>query len=292
MLSMTGYASFSNETPKYTIQVDIKSINSKYTDLKLNAGFCNHNFLEKLRQIILKKIYRGQVTVDLYLKLNQDDDLFNLNFEQLERYIQGFENKYDECVIRDFTNLKSFFHFPNLCQKNSYSFDEEIDGKSVTETVLNAINQFYQSRLAEGENLRKDFSKKLEQLLNICNEIESQVPNLERVFCNRLEKRIRELVDTIDEVDTGRILNEVAIFATKTTIDEELVRLKSHINKLQSIIESTDNVVGKRIDFYMQEINREFNTIASKISDLEISKKIVDAKVLVDQIREQVQNII
>ncbi len=292
MLSMTGYSSYLQETPRFTIQIDIKSINSKYKDLKINAGFCDNNYLEELRQIVLNRVYRGQVTVDLNLKVNKVDEFSNLNLEQLENYIQAVEHQYQEPIPRTFDNIKEFFVLGNLSQKNIYVFDEDTDGEIVKETLLRAIEAFYQSRLVEGNNLCLDFLDKTQQLLSICHSIEKKIPELERNFSTRLEKRMIELLETIDEIDKSRILNEVAIFATKTTVDEEIVRLHSHLKKLESLVKSDDIVIGKQIDFYMQEINREFNTIASKISDIDISKKIVDAKVLVDQIREQVQNII
>lgn len=292
MLSMTGYSSYLQETPRFTIQIDIKSINSKYKDLKINAGFCDNNYLEELRQIVLNRVYRGQVTVDLNLKVNKVDEFSNLNLEQLENYIQAVEHQYQEPIPRTFDNIKEFFVLGNLTQKNIYVFDEDTDGEIVKETLLRAIEAFYQSRLVEGNNLCLDFLDKTQQLLSICHSIEKKIPELERNFSTRLEKRMIELLETIDEIDKSRILNEVAIFATKTTVDEEIVRLHSHLKKLESLVKSDDIVIGKQIDFYMQEINREFNTIASKISDIDISKKIVDAKVLVDQIREQVQNII
>lgn len=106
-----------------------------------------------------------------------------------------------------------------------------------------------------------------------------------------METRIREFVSELDDIDESRILSEVAVHAVKTTIDEELVRLASHFEKLEELLASDEKIVGKKIDFYMQEINREYNTIASKISDIQVSEKIVESKVLIDQIREQAQNI-
>ena len=291
MLSMTGYSSLIKETEAYTLQVDIKAVNSKYSDLRINASFCDNNFLEELRKCAQERTYRGQVTVDLVLKQeNTTNSLYNLDVEQIDRYIQNYKEHYDN-FSNEFTQIKYFLQLDHITKKDEYVFDAEHDGEFIKSALSEAFDRFYESRQEEGQKLKEDLLGKVDQLSMTRNAIAMRVPELDIMYRNRLEERIKSFVADMDEIDESRILAEVALHATKTTVDEELVRLKSHLEKLSALLESTDNFIGKKIDFYMQEINREYNTIASKVSDILVAEKIVESKVIVDQIREQAQNI-
>lgn len=291
MLSMTGYSSLIKETEKYTLQVDIKAVNSKYSDLRINASFCDNNFLEALRKCAQERVYRGQVTVDLSMKQDQtNNSLYNLDIAQLNKYIEDYQAEYDS-VSRDFSQLKYFLQLDHITKKNEYIFNADEDGEFVKSTLVEAFDRFYESRQEEGQRLQNDLLSKVDQLAGTRHAIAMRVPELDEAYRTRLEERIKGFIADIDEVDESRILSEVAIHATKTTVDEELVRLQSHLEKLSALLKSSDNFIGKKIDFYMQEINREYNTIASKVSDILVAEKIVESKVLVDQIREQAQNI-
>ena len=266
-------------------------MNSKYSDLRVNASFCDNNFLEELRKCAQEKVYRGQVTVDLTLKIDKSSNVpYNLNIEQVNRYINDYEAQYGE-INRDFSTLKYFLQLDHVTQKSEYVFDAERDGEIVKQALTEAFNHFYDSRAEEGQRLKDDLLMKVAQLSATRAAIAERVPELDQAYRERLEERMRDFIQNLDEVDESRILAEVAVHATKTTIDEELVRLQSHLDKLATLLNSTDQFIGKKIDFYMQEINREYNTIASKVSDILVAEKIVESKVIVDQIREQAQNI-
>lgn len=291
MLSMTGFSSLTKDVDAFTLQVDIKAVNSKYSDLRVNASFCDNNFLEELRKCAQEKVYRGQVTVDLTLKIDKSSNVpYNLNIEQVNRYINDYEAQYGE-INRDFSTLKYFLQLDHVTQKSEYVFDAERDGEIVKQALTEAFNHFYDSRAEEGQRLKDDLLMKVAQLSATRTAIAERVPELDQAYRERLEERMRDFIKNLDEVDESRILAEVAVHATKTTIDEELVRLQSHLDKLATLLNSTDQFIGKKIDFYMQEINREYNTIASKVSDILVAEKIVESKVIVDQIREQAQNI-
>ena len=179
----------------------------------------------------------------------------------------------------------------HVTQKSEYVFDADRDGDVVKQALVDAFDCFYDSRAEEGQRLKDDLLMKVGQLSATRATIAERVPELDKAYRERLEDRMRDFIQNLDEVDESRILAEVAVHATKTTIDEELVRLQSHLDKLATLLNSTDQFIGKKIDFYMQEINREYNTIASKVSDILVAEKIVESKVIVDQIREQAQNI-
>lgn len=291
MLSMTGYASLTKEYDVFTLQIDIKSVNGKYSDLRLNASAFDNNFLETLRKLATTRIIRGQVTVDISLKYSaKKEDAYRLDTDQLSQYIDDYQAAFGK-IEKDFKHIKPFLHLDNLVKKNEFSFDVEENGDKVINALNEAFDGFYASRREEGGRLQADLLNKIAQLESTRAAIAARVPELDQAYRERLLGRMQDFISELDEVDESRILSEVAIHAVKTTIDEELVRLSSHFEKLRALLESDEKIVGKKIDFYMQEINREYNTIASKVSDIRIAEEIVESKVLVDQIREQAQNI-
>lgn len=292
MLSMTGYSSLIANVNAFAAQIDIRSVNSKYSDLRLNASFCDQKFLEELRSLIRSHIFRGQVTVDITLGVaGNENAAYHLNGDQLEKYITSFEARYG-AVPRDIAHIAPFLNMLGVSEAEQILFDADRDGQILKEAVLHALEQFYASRAIEGKKLCSDLLGKVDRLSEIRSAIYERVPELEKEYRQRLEKNIRDLLDGTEEIDDARILTEVAVFAAKTSIDEELVRLGTHLDNIFVLLQSDKPYVGKTLDFYMQEINREFNTIASKINDVSVSELVVESKVLIDQIREQAQNII
>lgn len=291
MLSMTGYASLVQETENYDIQIDIKSVNGKYSDLRLNAPAFDNNFLEVLRKQATERIGRGQVTVDISLTRDGNNmDCYYLDTAKLMQYAKDYEKVFGS-IHHDWKHMKHFLQLEHVVQKESTSFDVARDGQMVVKALDDAFDTFYASRAEEGERLKQDLLAKIARLEDTRGIIMARLPELEQAYRTRLETRILEFIDGLDEIDEARILSEVSIYAVKFTIDEELVRLGAHFEKLYALLQSDDIFIGKKLDFYMQEVNREYNTIASKISDITVSEQIVDSKVLVDQIREQAQNI-
>lgn len=291
MLSMTGFSSLTKENDAFSLQIDIKAVNSKYCDLRINAGFCDNNFLEVLRKYATEQIGRGQVSVELKLTAaNAKDAAYALDTDQINRYISDFEQSFG-VFEHDFSRVKEFLKLENTTKMSEFVFNAERDGDFVEAALAEAFAQFNAAREEEGARLETDLLEKVCVLETIRAAIMEKVPELEASYRKRLEERMLEFIEKLDEVDESRILSEVAVHAIKTTIDEELVRLASHLTKLKNLIKSDDKFIGKKMDFYMQEINREYNTIASKISDVVVAEQIVNSKVIVDQIREQAQNI-
>lgn len=291
MYSMTGYASLSKEFDVATLQIDIKSVNGKYSDLRLNAPAFDNNFLEVLRKNASERIVRGQVTVDIILKRGSHiGELKRIDVEQLKQYQEDFKTAFG-AINNEWTFMKTFLLLDGATKKEEFSFDADKDGDFVLKALHEAFDVFYASRAEEGARLQADLMQKISQLENTRAAIAVRVPELDQAYRERLETRMREFIDGLDEMDEARILSEVAIHAVKSTIDEELVRLGSHFEKLKTLLTGSEKLVGKKLDFYMQEVNREYNTIASKVSDIKVAEQIVESKVIVDQIREQAQNI-
>ena len=234
---------------------------------------------------------RGQVTVDVALKRGaRVGDLYRLDISQLEQYQKDYEEAFGK-IKGDWKHMKHFLKLDRVTKKDEFTFDAEKDGEFVLAALNDAFDAFFASRAEEGARLQKDLLAKIAQLEETRAAIARRVPELEQAYRARLEMRMREFIENLDEVDEARILSEVAVHAVKSTIDEELVRLASHFEKLRALLASDDQLVGKKLDFYMQEVNREYNTIASKVSDIQVAEEIVESKVIVDQIREQAQNI-
>lgn len=291
MLSMTGYASLTKEYEAFSVQIDIKSVNGKYSDLRLNAPVFDHNFLEVLRKCAAERTIRGQVTVDIALKAGtRTGEGYRLDIDQLLQYHTDFETAFGK-VKNDWKHMKQFLTLDHVIKKDEFTFDVKNDGALVISALDDAFDRFYDSRAEEGARLQADLLAKIDQLEQTRAIIAERVPELDQAYRARLEMRMRDFIETIDEVDESRILSEVAMHAVKSTIDEELVRLGSHFEKLKELLTSDELLIGKKLDFYMQEVNREYNTIASKVSDITVAEQIVDSKVIVDQIREQAQNI-
>ncbi len=291
MYSMTGYASLSKEFDAMTLQIDIKSVNGKYSDLRLNAPAFDNNFLEILRKNASERIVRGQVTVDIILKRSsQAGDLKRIDIEQLRQYQEDFKAAFGG-LNDDWSFMKAFLLLDGATKKDELTFDADKDGDFILAALGEAFDAFYASRAEEGVRLQADLLQKVNQLEATRAAIAARVPELDQAYRERLETRMRDFINDLDEIDEARILSEVAVHAVKSTIDEELVRLGSHFEKLKALLSGSEQLVGKKLDFYMQEVNREYNTIASKVSDIEVAEQIVESKVIVDQIREQAQNI-
>lgn len=291
MLSMTGYASLTRENDAFSVQIDIRSVNGKYSDLRLNASAFDNNFLEVLRKCAAARTMRGQVTVDIVLKRGAHvGDLYRLDISQLEQYQQDYAAAFGE-IKADWKHMKHFLKLDHVTQKDEFTFDAKKDGDLVISALNDAFDAFFASRAEEGARLQTDLLSKIAQLEQTRAAIAQRVPELEDAYRTRLESRMREFIENLDELDDARILSEVAVHAVKSTIDEELVRLGTHFEKLKTLLASDEMLIGKKLDFYMQEVNREYNTIASKISDVQVAEQVVESKVIVDQIREQAQNI-
>ena len=285
--SMTGYGRSIYESNKRRFIIEIKSVNNKYNDISIKINK-NINYLENtIRKKIKQNISRGKIDVNIYLKKLEIDKKININKNLAEKYISNIKEIAKENDTEIIINMSDILMIPDIMSANENVEDSELE-KELLDGLDIAINNFIDMRIKEGEKIQEDLSNRLDIISKYLNEINSYSTGLVEEYIVKLKKRIKEILKD-DVVDKNRLSMEVVIFADKCSIEEELTRLNSHIIQFKSMLD--ENNIGKKMDFLIQEMNREINTIASKANCLEITKLVVEVKNELENIREQVQNI-
>ncbi len=298
VLSMTGFGRAQNTAEQkqdniamsgVEITVEVRSVNHRYFEFgcKTRGGL---GFLEeRLRGVVKDKLHRGKV--DLYLSMSGNFQKTDVNVnEQLARsYVTALRELSTELGIADDLSVSALTRLPDLFAFNQ-STPQEDELWAVVEPVVNeAVEKLCDMRRSEGERLRADLEERLLSVVSLTEQVEQHYPEiLERHRARLLEKMKSVLEDR--DVDEQRLMTEVALFADRTAVDEELVRLGSHVRQFSEFMES-DEAIGRRLDFLIQEMNREVNTIGSKVQDVNVSKLVLELKAQLEKIREQVQNI-
>ncbi len=288
--SMTGYGRREIVSDGRKILAEIKSVNHRYSDysIKVQRRFA---FLEeKIREYVSKSITRGKV--DIYVNVESYDTADNkiiLNRAAAENYINALYTLRDEFGLRDDITVGSIAGNPDIFRTESVEEDEDELWNVVREALDGALDDFAAMRSREGERIEKDLRERVEYMGDLVKTVENRSPQTVREYSDRLYEKIKEILDG-REIDESRILTEVAIYADKIAVNEETVRLFSHFEEFGKILDSGEPA-GRKLDFLIQEINREVNTIGSKASDIEISKTVVTLKGEIEKLREQIQNI-
>jgi uncharacterized protein (TIGR00255 family) len=288
--SMTGYGRSDLQEDNKKIVVEIRGVNHRYNDFNIRVARC-YSFLEDyLREYLQKHIHRGKISVSLNIdSTGEEDKLIMLNKSLAKSYINSLYQLRDEYGLIDDISACNVARYTDIFKVERVEDDEEKLWETVKKSVDIALNDFLAMRVREGERLKKDILSISDYIEKAVSEIEERSPKVVDEYRAKIESRIREfLADS--SIDENRLLTEVAIFADKLNTNEEIVRLKSHIKELDKILLS-DNPVGRRLDFLIQEMNREINTIGSKANDLYISKRVVIVKAEIEKMREQIQNI-
>jgi len=287
---MTGYARNELQENHKDMEVEIKSVNHRYADFSIRIPR-HYSFLEdRIREYLQNYISRGKI--DVYISIEsygEEDATVYLNEGLAKSYIEALYQLRDRYGIKDDISVSSVARYHDIFKVKQKEEDQEELWMSVKRLLDGAIQEFLASREREGMRLRKDLLDRRTYILNVINEIETRSPQVVSEYTQKIEKRIKELLGDIP-VDENRILTEVAIFADKISITEEIVRLKSHLDEMEQVLDS-DQPVGRKLDFLIQEMNREINTIGAKANDLQISKYVVEVKAELEKLREQVQNI-
>lgn len=288
--SMTGYGRSDIQIEDKKIVVEIRAVNHRYADFNIRVQRY-YSFLEDyLREHLQKRIHRGKVNITVSIDSYGDDDqMVKINNGLAKSYISALRQLRDDFDLHDDISVSTIARYTDIFKVEKKEEDENNLWKMVKQAVDLALSEFISMRNREGERLKQDIIKIGKNIENIVNEIRSRSSQIVEDYKIKIESRIKEMLSdaTFDE---SRILTEVAIFADKTNINEEIVRLESHINEMDKIFES-NNPVGRRLDFLIQEMNREINTIGSKCNDIYISKRVVEIKSEIEKMREQVQNI-
>ena len=288
--SMTGFgrSTYENEGREYI--VEIKSVNNRFNDVNIKMPR-NLNYLEdKIRKEILNNISRGKVEVSIQLNNNSDlGKKINLNTDIAKKYIEELKKLTQETSIIDNINIMDVAKFPDVLNIRIDEEAEEVIQKELFTALKGAINSFLDMRQKEGSKIKVDLENRIEVIKQKIEQISSISAGLVDEYIVKLETRIKELLKT-DVVDQTRLAQEVVIYSDKCSVEEEITRLKSHISQFLNLL--NENIaIGKKLDFLIQEMNRETNTIGSKANNLEITNLVVDIKTELENVREQIQNI-
>ncbi|MBO4893539.1 MAG: YicC family protein [Clostridia bacterium] len=288
--SMTGYGRSQQTVDGMNITLEVKSVNHRYFEFSTRLPR-SYSFLEeKLKTFFSGTISRGKVECSVSIEtLEEPDTVITLNHPLLKSYLQAYKELTDDYAIPNDISVSSLSRVPDLFIVRKQEADEEKIWAAVSAVAAAALENFTAMREREGAKLKDDVSQRLDIILDRVSFIEERSPETVREYNEKLVARLKELLgDT--SIDEQRILTEAAIFADKIAVAEETVRLRSHVSQLRSFLDS-DGPIGKKMDFLVQELNREANTTGSKCQDVEIARRVVDIKAEIEKIREQIQNI-
>ena len=290
VMSMTGFGRAELSVGTRDIIVEIKSVNHRYYEFSCRTGR-GYSFLEdKLKKYVGEKVARGKV--DMYVSVTENDDTaveVELNRPLAKGYIDAMHTLSQEYGVTDDISVSTLARISDLFQIHRPPTDEEAVFNDVKVAVDAAMEHFIEMRRAEGERLSADILSRAERILAIVGEIEERSPVTVQEYRDRLYAKLQDVLQN-NSIDDQRILTEAAIFADKVAVDEETVRLRSHFDQMKSFLDS-GMPVGRKLDFIVQEMNREANTIGSKVTDSKLAHKVVEIKGEIEKIREQVQNI-
>ena len=287
--SMTGYGKSSLSINSRDYQVEIKAVNHKYIDINIKLPRVISYLEDDIRKIVNSKIKRGKIDISILFEnySNEGNDI-RINTELAKMYIQNLKKLADEENISANIEVTEITKFPDVLTIKS-NFDEKQIKIELIQAVEDALEQLINMRQNEGNRISQDIFDKILQIEKKNEEIFELSTGLIDEYVVKLEARIREILKT-EELDKSRLMQEVVIYADKCSVEEEITRLRSHIEQLRGLINS-DEPSGKKMDFIIQEMNREVNTIGSKANNLEIVNRVVDIKTILEDIREQIQNI-
>ncbi len=287
--SMTGYGKSSLSINSREYQAEIKTVNHKYVDTTIRIPRIISYLEDDVRKLITSKLKRGKVDVLItFDNFNKDDNEIKINKELAKMYIDSFKDLAQEENLSTNIDVTEITKLPDVVIVKS-NIDEEQIKTELLQVVENAVNNLIEMRQYEGNRISGDILAKISQIEEKNEEIFSLSTGLIHEYVVKLEARIKELLKT-EELDKSRLMQEVVIYADKCSVEEEVTRLRSHISQLRELINS-EEPTGKKMDFVIQEMNRETNTIGSKANNLEITNRVVDIKTILEDIREQVQNI-
>lgn len=290
--SMTAYGRNSQTINDKEISVEIKSVNNRFLDCSIRLPR-NYSYLEDKikKEITSRGISRGKLEVNINIRQTQTRSELSLDKSFASGYIEALRSLRDEFGLKDDISVMTVAKNPEIFVLKSPEVDEEQEWADLLVVLSAAIDEFISMREREGENLAKDMLSKIELLRSLASKVAKLSDADIKGYRKKLEERLREvLADNRITVDESRILTECAIFADRVAIDEELVRLESHFGALSEYVKANEPV-GRKIDFLIQEMNRETNTIGSKGSDTEIARLVVEMKSEIEKVREQIQNI-
>ncbi len=288
--SMTGYGKAILEKNSRTYQVEIKSVNHRYLDITVKLPRNLSYLEEEIKKIVSKSIKRGKI--DIYINYENSDinkkDI-TLNLDIAKAYIRELKKLASEENIESNIDIVEISKFPDVLEVENINEDEEIIRLEVNSVMQNVIENILVMKKLEGEEIVKDLKSRILVIKAKILEITNISTRLIDEYVVKLEKRIKEITRTA-EIEQSRLAQEVVIYADKSSIEEEIIRLNSHISQFEKLLD-TNEQIGKKLDFIIQEMNRETNTIGSKANNLVVTNNVIDIKAELENIREQIQNV-
>lgn len=288
--SMTGFGRSEIVKGNRKISVEIKSVNHRYLEAGIKMPKKLNVFESRMRDLLKKYATRGKI--DIFINYEDDSESqVNLKFNQniADEYMAIFNNMSEKYNLKNDMTVGGLARFPEVITMDEVQEDEEELWHFLEEAMKAALEQFVNTRILEGENLKKDLLGKLDHMEELVAFVEKRSPEIMKEYRSKLESKVKELLgDTT--IDESRIATEVIIYADKICVDEETVRLRSHIEHARKCL-NEEGGIGRKMDFIAQEMNREANTTLSKANDIEISNAAIDLKTEIEKVREQIQNI-
>lgn len=288
--SMTGYGRGSIEEDGRGFNVEIKSVNNRYLDVYIRLPRGINALEDRIRKYVASKVYRGKI--DVYInqeKFHDDDIVVNVDEGIAAAYYNALKVLKERFDLKEDITLSLLTNYPDVISMEKKEEDIEVIWNILVKALDEAIGLFLEMRSSEGEKLGKDIKERCRLISLKVEEIENRSSLVVDDYREKIKGRVSDYLKEV-EIDEARLLNEVAFFADKCSITEEIVRLKSHISQLESTLIDKDTI-GRKLDFLIQEMNREINTIGSKANDISITNIVVDVKSELEKIREQIQNI-
>ena len=288
--SMTGYGKAEKSIEQRMYQIEIKSVNHRYLDISVKMPKQLSYLEEEIKKIISSKVKRGKVDVFISFENNSAQGKnIQINTDIAKIYISELRKLAEQENISSNIEVTEISKYPDVLSIQNVE-DEEIIKQEILEVTKVATEQLVNMKQLEGEKIAEDLINRINAIKEKIKEISSLSTGLIQEYVVKLEGRIKELL-VGQEIDESRLAQEVVIYADKCSIEEEVTRLKSHIFQFEKLLKETNGTIGKKLDFIIQEMNRETNTIGSKANNLEITNGVIDIKTELEDIREQVQNI-
>ncbi len=290
MLSMTGYGKGSYDDGELQLTCEIKTVNNRYLDVAMKAPRIFAAYEETAKSIVRERLTRGHADVFVTFKDRRErPTAFAVDLALASSYIAAANTLKEKFpALPDDVTISSVLRYPDVLKQDEVQGLDEMLILALKTALCAALDNLNAMRLVEGEKLKEDMLSRMQAIESLVEKIAARAPLVAAEYRERLTTRVREYVDGAN-VDEGRLLTEVAIFTDKSNIDEELTRLRSHIQQFRSICE--EGVVGRKLDFLVQEFNREANTTCSKSNDVEITRLGLELKNEIEKVREQVQNL-
>ncbi len=288
--SMTGFGRYEAVREKMKIAVEMKAVNHRYLDINIKIPKKLSNFESVIRTILKEYIHRGKVDVFVtYEDFSESNTALQYNEALAGEYLKDLRQMAQTFQLKDDISVSVLSRYPDVFTMEEQDADETELKEILEEAVHGAAVQFVESRTKEGENLKNDLIVKLDEMLEGVVFIEEHSPQIIAQYQNKLKAKVKDLLED-KQIDDSRIAAEVTIFADKICVDEETVRLRSHIEAVKKEL-TAGGSIGRKLDFIAQEMNREANTILSKASDLAVSDTGIELKTSIEKVREQIQNI-